>query len=181
MLGEIKNFFLTLRNSKVNSKCGHITRVKGRVKYYSPIYDGVEELSREIVLKLDENGEAELCTYCVQQSSIRCTWCGGSILPGEPITLTSPEEAGFMSLNQAISYEGSPDGKLRYIGCIRKQCSKDGKANGFLGRNRNVLKDRVYSSLKYLIWKHDYEFLRIILKELHPKRGCNSFFLATRV
>ncbi len=142
MFSKIRNLFLTLRNSKVSSKCGHITRVRGRVKYYPPIYEGVEESNIAITLKLDENATADQCIYCIQESSVRCAWCGGTILPGEPVTLYTSKQHNVMPSKEALVDENE-SGDLSYVGCSRCNCAtSNADIAGFLGNYKSIIRDK---------------------------------------
>jgi hypothetical protein len=54
---------------------------------------------------------------------IRCAWCGGYILPGEPITLYTPCSEDFKIPDYAVVYKEDPK---QLVGCLRWNCAESG-------------------------------------------------------
>lgn len=126
MISKIGNTVKKLMNFKVNSDCGHSTHVKGKLKSFKASFDGGEETTTEISLKLNKNGEATHCLTCIEEASIRCNWCGGTIMPGEPITLYSPAKDDFTPPEYAVEYNPDNRDKSAYVGCLRWDCAETG-------------------------------------------------------
>ena len=74
-------------------------------------------------MPLEENGSPDYCLDCIGQMSIRCTWCGGAIHVGDPITLYSPV-GEFTPPEYAVVYDGGK--KQAFVGCLRWDCAESG-------------------------------------------------------
>ena len=65
----------------------------------------------------------EYCSDCLVKMSIRCAWCGKSILVGSPITLNTPIRKNFKVPDYAVVYKENP---LQLVGCLRWECADTG-------------------------------------------------------
>ncbi len=93
--------------------CGHRTHIFGSLTAFD-----------------DKPGMAELlktsrwCFECLNQLAIPCAWCGGSIYPGQAITLYSAVDPSFVSTYPlAVRYREEP---VTYVGCLRPSCTDGG-------------------------------------------------------
>jgi hypothetical protein len=138
MFSKIVYAFRRITNTKVKSGCGHLTHVKGPIAYFKPSFNGGIKTKNIISLILDKKGEATHCLSCIEDASIRCTWCGGSILPLEPITLYIPCDDDYIAPEYAVIY--NPDNTVnRYVGCLRWDCAETGADMcGFWGFDKQV-------------------------------------------
>jgi len=101
----IAYFFINLFGLKVMAKCGHKTKLKGKVKVC-----GEEE---GVTLPL----EPQLCIDCLEKQTIPCAWCEKSIMPGQSITLLPVNREDRKEIvKNAVIYEKDPN---LAIGCLR--------------------------------------------------------------
>jgi len=127
MISNIKNAAKTLCNTEVESECGHKTKIKGEIKYFKAKFeDGDKEATTSLTLKLNGKGEVTNCLSCIEEAAIRCAWCGGTILPGEPITLYMSAKEDFTPPEYAVEYNPDNRKKSSYVGCIRWDCADTG-------------------------------------------------------
>jgi len=74
-------------------------------------------------MPLANNGHPDYCLKCIGKMSIRCVWCGRTILIGSPITLLTPLES-FNVPDYAVKYG---EGKISaYVGCLGWDCADTG-------------------------------------------------------
>lgn len=90
--------------------CGHRSKWKTVLEI-----DGIKG-----VFKLPKN--KEYCGKCFAEAAIKCAWCGGTILPGDPITLYTPKK-DFEIPNHAVIYKRVP---LQLVGCLGWDCCQTG-------------------------------------------------------
>jgi len=100
----------------LKAECGHKTKLSGIAKAF-----GAE---KQYNLKV-EDGKIRICLQCLGDAAIRCTWCGKTIFPGDPVTLYTPTEKGFIKTQfakpaYAVAHdgEGEGDASARFVGCI---------------------------------------------------------------
>jgi hypothetical protein len=91
---------------------GHKTRKKGFM------HDGTSTSIME--MPLAENGHPDYCLDCISKMSIRCAWCGESIVIGEHITLDFPHKE-FRVPDYAVKYGEGEEQAL--VGCLRWACA----------------------------------------------------------
>lgn len=96
------------------SKCGHKTRLAGKVKAFE----------QEIHIKMPKNkeGAVDWCLDCVGNMTIQCAWCENPIFIGEPVTLYSPCDE-FEVPEHAVVYNEDP---LQLVGCLGWDCASTG-------------------------------------------------------
>jgi len=75
-------------------------------------------------------------TNCCQFQSfenaiIKCAWCGGIIIPGDPITLHFPRE-GFRNPEYVVIFEE------KLVCCFRKRCRNGHNIDGYWVNPGNV-------------------------------------------
>ena len=105
---------------KVKADCGHTTRLYDKIT----IYDDKEK-QRRVGISI-KTRKPECCLKCYETKMIiRCAWCGGSILPYDPITLHEPKE-DYKIPAYAVTYKNN-----RLIGCLRRGCGDPGFRAGF--------------------------------------------------
>lgn len=105
---------------KVKADCGHTTRLYDKITVYND-KGKQEKIGISITTK-----KPECCLKCYETKMvIRCAWCGGSILTGDPITLCAPKK-GYIIPQYAIRYT-----KNRLVGCLRMGCGEPGLRAGF--------------------------------------------------
>lgn len=127
MLSKIGHTLKTFRNAEINAQCGHKTKIKGEIRYVKAEFeDGDEETTTSLTLTLNKEGEVTHCLSCIEDASIRCTWCGGTILPDEPITLYSSAKDDFVAPVYAVEYNPDNRKKPSYVGCLRWNCADTG-------------------------------------------------------
>jgi len=108
----IAYFFINLFGLKVMAKCGHKTKLKGKVKVC-----GEEE---GVTLPF----EPQLCIDCLEKQTIHCAWCEKPIMPGDSITLYSPrDKENFVIPEHAVIYNKE---RLSLVGCLRWECAEGG-------------------------------------------------------
>ena len=66
----------------------------------------------------------EYCPQCFAKASIRCAWCGDTIIPGDAITLYTPLDNDFKIPSHAIVYKNTP--ALQLVGCMGWECAHSG-------------------------------------------------------
>lgn len=86
----------------------------------------------------------DYCPECFAKAAIKCAWCGGTILPGDPITLYSPgpptelffstkepgvaqqqrKQEDFVVPEHAVVYQREP--RLVLVGCLGWDCADTG-------------------------------------------------------
>jgi len=96
----------------VMAKCGHKTKM----------VDVIEIDGEKITFSLKKGVRPEYCINCLKEMSIKCAWCGKSILPGDPITLYSPRDESKVP-EHAVIYKKDP---LQLVGCLRWGCADTG-------------------------------------------------------
>lgn len=95
--------------------CGHETKQQGLITVF-------EKTSTIMSMPIDENGHTEYCLTCIGKMSIRCAWCGGSIIVSDPVTLYQPVET-FEVPEYAVRYH---EDESRLVGCLRWDCADTG-------------------------------------------------------
>lgn len=142
MIGWFKNFKVMKA-----TKCGHETKLKGKIKVFD------KEIGME--MRANEKGKVEYCLDCIGKMSIRCAWCGESIVIGEPITLYSPND-NFEIPEYAVEYrDPAPNNCLRLVGCLRWDCADSGASrSGFWmpGENGQGKVERVMSPFEMIMY-----------------------------
>ncbi len=97
------------------ARCGHRTRLFGWLNAYGD--DGTD------LMHLGDK-QPHWCIDCINQLAIPCAWCGGSIYPGDPITLYSPTDPAYQPKHdKAVRYRERP---MTYVGCLRCACAESG-------------------------------------------------------
>jgi len=125
MLRKIKNLFKKLFNSEVLAlDCGHKTKIKGDIEVF--LGKSMVHSKANISLILDNNGNVSHCFECIEEISIRCAWCGGTILPEDPITLYYATTKDFIPPEYAIEYNPGNHDRPSYVGCLRWDCAETG-------------------------------------------------------
>ncbi|MEK7658485.1 MAG: hypothetical protein AAB352_01300 [Patescibacteria group bacterium] len=104
-------FYKLFGRNYIASICGHKT------KLFSP----VEIFGEKIFITLKR--KFEYCPECLAKMSIRCAWCGKSILVGDPITLNTPVRKDWQVPDYAVKYKKDP---LQLVGCLRWECADSG-------------------------------------------------------
>ena len=101
---------------KVKADCGHKTRLYDKISVFDK--NGKQDfLGITITTK-----KPKYCHKCYEKMVIRCAWCGGSILPNDPITLYSPID-GYKIPEYAVIYKEDPE---QFVGCLRWGCAESG-------------------------------------------------------
>lgn len=119
-------------------KCGHKTKLSGSFVAFGEKHSGH--------LKL-EGGKVDYCIECIRKMTIRCAWCGKSIVIGDPVTLYMPNDKGFVIPDYATVYQKEP---LQLVGCLRWGCADTGADRaGFWVAPGRVL--RVLSPIEKLL------------------------------
>jgi len=125
MLRKIRNLLKKIFNSEVLAiECRHKTKIKGVVDVF--LGKSMVPSKSNISLNLDDNGNTSHCIDCIEESAIRCAWCGGTILPGAPITLYCSTDDKFHPPEYAVIYNPENHDKPSYIGCLRWDCAETG-------------------------------------------------------
>lgn len=106
------SFFRTVHTT---NKCGHKTHKKGFMK------DGKHTTVMD--MPLAKNGKPDYCLKCIGNMSIRCAWCGGSIIIGNPVTLYIPTDT-YDVPDYAIHYK--KDNSKAVVGCLGWDCADTG-------------------------------------------------------
>lgn len=101
------------RKIHIANICGHKTRKEGFM------YDGKSVNIMKMPLAL--NDQPDYCLKCIGKMSIRCAWCGESIVIGEPITLDFPHKE-FKVPDYAVKYGEGEEQAL--VGCLRWDCAE---------------------------------------------------------
>lgn len=99
---------------KVEAECGHKTKLYDKIT----VTDTKGE-STKVGVSISTM-KPSCCHVCFEKMVIRCAWCGGYILPGDPITLYSPNEK-FEIPDYAVKYKND-----KLIGCLRMGCACSG-------------------------------------------------------
>ncbi len=114
-------------------ECGHTTKWKAALTI-----DGHEGVFSALSKK------PQWCPECYAKAAIKCAWCQGTILPGEPITLYSSlppndffvssggigkareqrEKGNFVIPDHAVVYRQEP--YVQLVGCLRRGCCDTG-------------------------------------------------------
>jgi hypothetical protein len=102
------NLLKALFQKKVMAKCGHMTRMKGRLR------SGKESISIELKLS---DGRPAHCLDCLNKMSILCARCGRPIFVGDPISVLLPR--GWTPHEQAVACPDYPG----LITCVRSDCT----------------------------------------------------------
>lgn len=125
-------------NSEVLAlECGHKTKIKGAIEVF--LGKSMVPSKINMSLSLDDKGNASHCFKCIEEGSIRCAWCGGTILPGDPITLYCTTNENFILPEYAVEYNPDNHDKPSYVGCLRWDCAETGgDMCGYLGFNKQV-------------------------------------------
>lgn len=115
----VRRQFLRLQCRRYTaSVCGHLTKRSGLI--------GTEKDSIAILtLPLGPDGRPCYCIDCINGMSIRCGWCGGEILIGDPVTLTAP--ANDYNVVGAWHVE---NGRESIIGCLSWGCGESMAMSG---------------------------------------------------
>lgn len=92
--------------------CGHEIKMSGTVIVFG----------KETSFVLN-NPNSTYCMECYAKMAIRCAWCGGTIMVGDPITLYTPIKQDFQIPDYAIVYEKDP---LQLVGCLGWECADSG-------------------------------------------------------
>lgn len=122
ILGWLGHFFSdTNKASEAQEKqvmagCGHLTYLSDEITVINP--SGEEE---KIMITISTM-EPSYCHKCFEKMVIRCAWCGGYILPFDPITLYSLKK-GFKAPEYAVVYKENP---RQLVGCLRWDCADTG-------------------------------------------------------
>ncbi len=103
------------RTTYIASVCGHKTKQMGPVTIGKAV----------IIMNIEDIGHKGpgYCLECLGQMSIRCVWCGESILVGEPITLYR-QRVGVPIPTHAVSY--IKNGRTVFVGCLDWNCADSG-------------------------------------------------------
>lgn len=119
--------------------CGHKAKLFSRVKVFG----------REVFYVL-KKGDFDYCPACRAKMAIICAWCGKIIMPGEPITLYTPEDPNWKIPEHAVIYQREP--VLQLVGCMRPLClEREVDRKGFWVEPGEVL--RVASPLELVMAK----------------------------
>ncbi|TXH01059.1 MAG: hypothetical protein E6R05_06160 [Candidatus Moraniibacteriota bacterium] len=98
-----------------DARCGHRTRLFGWLSAYGD--DGTDWM------QLGDK-QPRWCIDCINALAIPCAWCGGSIYPGDPVTLYSPRDPDYQPKHEgAVRYLEDP---VTYVGCLRFICAETG-------------------------------------------------------
>lgn len=111
---RIHNFF---RKDYVANKCGHKTKIKGRVCALG------ENFTLE--MPLAENKKPDFCLDCISKMSIRCAWCGEPIHIGDPVTTLCVAQ-DYIPPEYAVRYEDNS-----FVGCLSWGCGEAIFRSGF--------------------------------------------------
>ena len=63
------------------------------------------------------------CPDCIKSMCIKCAWCSGLIMVGDPVTLYSPRNKSFVPPEHAAVYNDEP---LQLVGCLGWNCADTG-------------------------------------------------------
>ena len=109
---KLSYFHLLLGTRHVCRKCGENTLRVIRFK----VDNGRQFMSQP--------KSGTYCSKCIESMCIKCAWCEGSIMPGDPITLYGPiNRKEFQVPEYAVVYRQEP---LRLVGCLRWNCADTG-------------------------------------------------------
>lgn len=146
---SVLTFFKRLLGIKVLAECGHKTPLRGKILCFIPNFQGGKSKRRTVNLETSPDGTPKLCLHCLGEASIRCAWCGGTILPGDKVT-SSPPEKYFTLPSYAVKHPASSNEKPEYIGCTHPDCNgtrwekcghlgSDGEIHGKKSRLQRIL------------------------------------------
>lgn len=101
-----------LRRTHTANVCGHKTKRYGFMQCL-----GETSVMR---MPLQDNGQPDYCLDCVGKMGIRCTWCGGLITIGSPVTLLVPLKS-FAVPEYAVRH--IENGVTSFVGCLSSRCA----------------------------------------------------------
>lgn len=111
--------YLYLRNRETVAECGHKTKKKDKIT----VWVKGEEKRISVTLKKQKNNKYKFCHKCFEKMSIRCAWCGDTILIDEPITLYSPCNKDYKFPEYTIYYNKEEN---QVVGCLSWDCADSG-------------------------------------------------------
>ncbi|MBA3551035.1 hypothetical protein H0W32_02410 [Patescibacteria group bacterium] len=68
--------------------------------------------------------EHKYCPQCWINAAIKCAWCSNTIIPGDAITLYTPQDKDFKVPEHAVVYKRTPH--LQLVGCLGWNCADTG-------------------------------------------------------
>lgn len=94
--------------------CGHAAKWKTAMVIHGQ--GGVYRLSDK---------KPKYCPACWAKAAIKCAWCGNAIMPGDAVTLYTPNpHKDFKVPDYAVMYKEKPH--LQLVGCLRWDCAETG-------------------------------------------------------
>jgi len=99
---------------KIVAGCGHETLKKDKVTAFG--------ISCETKIPIVD-GKTDYCHRCLEKMAIRCSWCGGVIFIGDPVTLYSPNDKNHKMPDYAVLHNKKDNS---YVGCLRLNCAETG-------------------------------------------------------
>jgi hypothetical protein len=109
---KIQCVFYLVFGRSYKCDCGHKAKWKTMLKIDGK--SGVYTLGKQ----------HDYCPQCWAKAAIKCAWCGGTITPGDAITLYSPRDKDLRSLKHAVVYKRTPH--LQLVGCLGWNCADTG-------------------------------------------------------
>lgn len=138
--------------------CGHTAKWKTVMTIHS----------RKGVYKVPSKNP-DHCPRCWAKAAIKCAWCGGTILPGDAITLYAPTKSDFEVPEHAVVYKREP--RLQLVGCLGWDCADTGADRaGFWVMPGRV--QRVMSPLEEFVARSDGD--PMIFNDLTDPRKATS-------
>lgn len=106
-------FFIKFLGIRIVAKCGHKTKLKGKVSAFG------ETIITEINPR---KGKVEYCHKYLEKMAIKCAWCAKPIFIEDPITLYSTTCLDKMPEHTVIFSEEL----MQVVGCGRSSCAQTG-------------------------------------------------------